>query len=85
VLSDRRLLFVKGTLFTDPPELSVISSVPFTDIAQARRRPRGLLRRRVEIRFIDDSRIVLALPMLRSPKPQRLVAALEPGSRPPAR
>jgi hypothetical protein len=85
VLSDRRLLLVKGTLFTDPPKLSVISSVPLTDIAQARRRPRGLLRRRVEIRFIDDSRIVLALPTLRSPKPQRLVAALEPGSRPPAR
>jgi hypothetical protein len=81
VLSDRRLLLVKGTLFTDPPELTMISSVPLTEIATARHRPRGLLRRRVEIRFTDDSRIVLALPALRSPKPKRFVAALESPAR----
>jgi hypothetical protein len=84
VLSDRRLLFVKGTLFTDPPKLTLISSVPFADIADARRRPRGLLRRRVEIRFTDDSHIVLALPSLRAPRPKRFVAGLEPDP-PPAR
>jgi hypothetical protein len=77
ILSDRRLLLAKGTLFTDPPELTVISSVPLTEIAMARHRPRGLMRRRVEIRFTDDSRIVLALPVLRSPKPKQFVAALE--------
>jgi hypothetical protein len=81
-LSDRRLLLVRGTVFTDPPDLTVVSSVPLAKIAQARHRPRGPLRRRVEIRFTDDSRIVLALPTFRSPKPQQFLAALEPGSRP---
>ena len=84
-LSDRRLLLVRGTLFTDPPELTVVTSVSFAEIAQARHRPRGLLRRRVEIRFTDDSRIVLALPAFRSPKPQQFLAALAPGFLPPAR
>lgn len=79
VVSDRRLLLVRGARFPDPPHFTLVSSVPLRAIAGARHRPRGPAWRRVDVRFSDDSRIVLALPALRSPRPARLVAALRHG------
>jgi hypothetical protein len=76
VVSDRRVLLVRRELFADPPQLTLVLSVLMHDIAGARHRPRGPLRRRVELRFTDGTRIVLALPLLRAPSPQRLLTAL---------
>jgi hypothetical protein len=76
MVSDRRLLLVRAELFADPPEVTLASAVALGDLAAARHRPRGLLRRRIELRFTDGSWIVLALPLLRAPSPERLVAAL---------
>jgi hypothetical protein len=79
VVSDRRLLLTRRRLFAAAPEFTPIWSLPLAGIARVRHRPRGLVRRRVELSFADGSRIVLALPVLRSPHPRRLVAALTPG------
>lgn len=76
VVSDRRVLLARRELFADPPQLTLVLSVPLRDIASARHRPHGPLRRRVELHFIDGTRIILALPLLRSPGPERLLAAL---------
>lgn len=76
ILSDRRLLLVKREIWADPPRFTPVLSVPRHDIASARRRPRGPWRRRVELRFTDGSRIVLALPLFQSPSPRRFLAAL---------
>jgi len=51
--------------------------VPRHDLLAARRRPRGPWRRRLELRFTDGSRIVLALPLFQSPPPRRFLAALQ--------
>lgn len=79
VISDRRVLFVRGALFAGPPGLALVGSVPLDRIAAARPSPRGPARRRVELGFADGSRIVLALPVLRAPSPERLAAALRSG------
>jgi hypothetical protein len=77
-VTDRRLLVLRQALFADPPELSLLLAVPLTDIAGASRKPRGLLRRRVELRFVDGTRIVLALPAFGATSPRRLLEALGP-------
>lgn len=86
LVSDRRLALVRraGSWRDNRPEIA--HSVPLAQIAEARRRPRGVLRRRVEIVFVDASRIVLALPSFQSPPPARVVAALTtpPGVATPA-
>jgi hypothetical protein len=79
VVSDRRMLVVRGMLFTDAPALILVGSVPLDEIAAAHPSPRGPARRRVEVRFTDGSRIVLALPVLRAPAPERLAIALRSG------
>ncbi|HSK97014.1 MAG TPA: hypothetical protein VK891_10395, partial [Euzebyales bacterium] len=68
-----------GMLFTDAPALTLVGSVPLDEIAAADPSPRGPARRRVEVRFTDGSRIVLALPVLRAPGPERLAIALRSG------
>jgi hypothetical protein len=78
VVSDRRVLLVRAKLFVDPPQLTLVLSAALGDIAAARHRPRGLLRRRVELRFVDGSHIVIALPAFRAPSPKRFLAALSP-------
>lgn len=78
VVTDRRLLWVRKELFTEPPRFHPVWSVPVMALATARRRPRGPLRRRVELCFTDGSRIVLALPAFRSPPPRKFLAALRP-------
>lgn len=75
-VTDRRLLLVRRGLSGDPPARTPVMAIPLADVVTGRPHPRGLVRRRVELGFGDGSRIVLALPMLRSPSPQRLVAAL---------
>jgi hypothetical protein len=76
VVSDRRLLLVRRALWRRDDRFSVVETVDLADVAGARVRPRGLLRRRVEVRFTDGSTIVLALPTFRAPRPKRVVAAL---------
>jgi hypothetical protein len=78
VLSDRRMLLVRTELSTESPRYTHVMAVALGDIAAARHRPRGLLRRRVELRFTDGSRIVFALPMFNAPSPERFLAALAP-------
>jgi hypothetical protein len=78
VVSDRRILLVRAKLFAEPPELTMVSALGLGEIAAARHRPRGPLRRRVELCFTDGSRIVVALPSFRSPSPRRFLAALSP-------
>jgi hypothetical protein len=83
-VSDRRLLLMRSNRYRSgsPPELAIVASIPRAAIAGARRRPRGLFRRRVELSFVDGSRIVLALPFFASAKlnegPKRLVTELAP-------
>jgi hypothetical protein len=77
-ITDRRMLLLRQALFADPPELSLLLAVPLTDVAGANRKPRGFLRRRVELRFVDGTRIVLALPTFSATSPRRLLAALGP-------
>jgi hypothetical protein len=76
VVTDRRILLVRRGLFGSTPDRTAVWAIPRTAIAAARRRPRGLARRRVELSFADRSRIVLALPALRSPRPDRLATVL---------
>jgi hypothetical protein len=75
-VTDRRLLLVRAAITGNPPERTLVMAIARTDIAGVRPRPRGLLRRRAELRFRDGSHIVLSLPVLRSPSPTRLTAAL---------
>jgi hypothetical protein len=65
-------------LFEDPPRLTLVSTVALGDLAAARHRSHGLLRRRVELLFTDGSRIVLAFPVFNGPSPRRFLAALSP-------
>jgi hypothetical protein len=75
-ITDRRILLLRQALFADPPDLNLLLAVPLTDIAAANRKPRGFLRRRVELRFVDGTRVVLALPTFGATSPRRLLAAL---------
>jgi len=75
-VTDRRILLIRQELFASPPVLNVILPVPFADLAGASHKPRGLLRRRVELRFTDSSRIVLALPMFGTTNPREIIAAV---------
>ena len=77
IVTDRRLLLAGRALFADPPRFTPVLSVPRHDLLAARRRPRGPWRRRLELRFTDGSRIVLALPLFQSPPPRRFLAALQ--------
>ncbi len=56
--------------------VGVVGEVPLRAIAQVRPRPRGLLRRRVELWFADGSHAVLALPAFQAPSPAQVCAAL---------
>jgi hypothetical protein len=76
IASDRRLLLVKRGPWRDPYRFELTWAVALGDLAEARVHPRGVLRRRVQVQFADASSVVLALPLLRSPSPQRMVAAL---------
>lgn len=76
VVTDRRFVLVRRALFGSTPDRTAVWAVPRTAIAAARPRPRGLSRRRVELSFADHSRIVLALPTLRSPRPDRMATVL---------
>ncbi len=78
VVSDRRVLLVRAKLYVDPPQLALVLSLALGEIAAARHRPRGVARRRVELRFTDGSRIVVALPVFAAPSPKRFLAALPP-------
>jgi len=76
VVSDRRLLLVRHEPFARPASVTPVLELALTDIASARHAPRGLLRRRVELRFTDGSRIVLALAAFSALSPRRFLAAL---------
>ncbi len=76
IVSDRRLLLVRRGLWRMDDRFSVVDAVDLGDVVGARVRPRGFLRRRVEVRFTDGSSIVLALPSFSAPRPKRVVAAL---------
>lgn len=79
VVSDRRLVVARKAI--GATRFSPVMSVPLTDVATARRRPRGPWRRRVELRFADDSRIVLAVPSLTHPpsRPAEVISAVGAG------
>lgn len=74
-VTDRRLVLVRHELGSDPARLTLVWARPLADVTSARPRPRGLARRRVELAFGDGSRIVLALPAFRSPRPAKVAAA----------
>lgn len=78
-VSDRRLVLLRRSLMGRPTR--TIWTASLHDVATARPRPRGLLRRRVELRFTDGSRLVIALPAFEAPSPKKVCAALSPGGR----
>lgn len=75
-VTDHRLVLVRRALFGNPPDRTPVWAIPRNAIAAARPRPRGVARRRLELTFADGSRIVLALPAMRSPRPDRLATVL---------
>jgi hypothetical protein len=75
-VTDRRLLLLRHGLRGVEPWFDTVGEVPLHAIASARPRPRGLLRRRVELCFADGSHVVLALPTFQAPPPARLCAAV---------
>jgi len=74
-VTDRRLLLLQQDLGLRAG-FDIVGEVPLHAIADARPRPRGLLRRRVQLSFVDGSHVVLALPALQAPSPERVCAAL---------
>jgi hypothetical protein len=75
-VTDRRLLLLRQALLSLHARFDEVWDVPLHAIASARPRPRGLLRRRVELWFADGSYLVLALPTFRAPSPARVCAAV---------
>jgi hypothetical protein len=75
-VTDRRLLLLRHSLRGVQARFDHVGEVPLHAIARARPRPRGLLRRRVELWFADGSHVVLALPAFQAPSPVQLCAAV---------
>jgi hypothetical protein len=73
--TDRRLLLLRRGLGLRA-RFDTVAEVPLHAIATARPRPRGLLRRRVQLGFVDGSYVVLALPRFQAPSPAQVCAAL---------
>ena len=77
-VTDRRLLLLRQRLRSLQPRFDTVGEVPLHAVASARPRPRGVLRRRVELSFTDGSHVILALPRFQAPSPAQLCAAVGP-------
>lgn len=75
-ITDRRLLLLRSRILTLKTQFDAVGEVPLHAVAGARPRPRGLLRRRVQLWFPDGSHLVLALPRFEAPRPAQVCAAL---------
>jgi hypothetical protein len=75
-VTDRRLLLLRRRHRGVEVRFDHVWEVPLDTVARARPRPRGLLRRRIELLFADGSHIVLALPTFQAPSPARVCEAV---------
>lgn len=77
-VTDRRLLVVREHISfrNRPPQVELKWSAPVEEIASAKPHPRGLLRRRLQVSFIDGSLAILACPLPDGPRPARAAEAL---------